>query len=335
VTRLDDCPYLLVSQINDTLTHFADHCEKGSHEARNRSLRGERITPRLGWENVHGQVVLTPYGSGVFDDTVLAKHSSLAIALGRSPSRGNAQAVIQGIGVVTCVSVHPAPAQCWLLDYRIYDPDGEGKSQLDHVRERLTTGVEQKPRPLQAVLLDPWYATQDLRLFMASWHPVYSCPRKDNRQVEDTGGERASQRVAAREGSADARAHGKRIKRQGFPKDHKGHLVRVEVSPHRTDDVVTNAQAQAATEATPEAGSCRWQSEPLHREGTQVTGLARCQCRMARIQRNHSGGAFLVWVRLKELAVLTGRTVDQLKQGLLDDYLIQQLRHPSLRMVLA
>src|SRR5712691_5343688 len=26
VTRLDYCQYLLVSQINDTLTHFADHC---------------------------------------------------------------------------------------------------------------------------------------------------------------------------------------------------------------------------------------------------------------------------------------------------------------------
>jgi len=73
----------------------------------------------------------------------------------------------------------------------------------------------------------------------------------------------------------------------------------------------------------------------LHREGKQVTGLERCQCRKARIQRNHIGCAFLVWVRLKELAAQTGRTVYQLKHGLLDDYLIQQLRHPSCRMILA
>ena len=75
-----------------------------------------------------------------------------------------------------------------------------------------------------------------------------------------------------------------------------------------------------------------WKIEQLHREGKQVTGLERCPCRKARIQRNHIGCAFLVWVRLKELAVQTGRTVYQLKQGLLDDYLIQQLRNPTLKM---
>ena len=80
---------------------------------------------------------------------------------------------------------------------------------------------------------------------------------------------------------------------------------------------------------------CDYNIEQLHREGKQVTGLERCQCRKARIQRNHIGCAFLVWVRLKARAAQTGRTVYQLKHGLLDEYLIQQLRNPSLRMVLA
>ena len=69
ITRLDYCQYLLVSQINYTLTNFADHGEKFSHDAINRYLRGERITPRLVWENVRGQVVATPQGYVVFDDT--------------------------------------------------------------------------------------------------------------------------------------------------------------------------------------------------------------------------------------------------------------------------
>jgi hypothetical protein len=43
----------------------------------------------------------------------------------------------------------------------------------------------------------------------------------------------------------------------------------------------------------------------------------------------------LVWVRLKDLAAQIGRTVYQLKHGLLDDYLIQQLENPSREMVLA
>ena len=75
----------------------------------------------------------------------------------------------------------------------------------------------------------------------------------------------------------------------------------------------------------------RWKIEQVHREGKQGTGLERCECRKARIQRNHIACAFLVWVRLKALAVETGRTVYQLKHGLLDDYLLQQLKHLRFR----
>jgi Transposase DDE domain len=323
VTRLNYCQYLLVSQINYTLTNFADPCKQFSHDAINRSLGGEKITPRRVWDNVQGQIVPTPRGFIIFDDTVLDKNYSFAIELVRSQYSGNAKAVIKGSGVVTCVYVNPEMDPFWLIDYRIYDPEGDGKSKLDHVQEMLTNGVYQKQLPFQAVLRDPWYATHDLMLFIESLQKLYYCPLKDNRRVDDSGGERAYQRVDSLEWSKSELAHGKRIKIRGFPKDHKVQLFRVEVSTHRTDYVVTNDPAQDSTEATQEVCGIRWKIEQLHREGKQVTGLERCQCRKARIQRNPIGCAFLVWVRLKELAAQTGRTVYQLKHALLDDYLIQ------------
>jgi len=335
VTRLDYCQYLLVSQINYTLTNFADHCEQFSHDAINRYLCGERITPRLVWENVRGQVAPTPHGYVLFDDTVLDKNFSFAIDLVRRQYSGNAKAVIKGIGVVTCVYVNPALDRFWLIDYRIYDPDGDGKSKLDHVREMLANIVYQKQLPFEAVLMDTWYATHDLMLFIESLQKFYYCPLKDNRQVDDSGGTNPYQRVDSLAWSAEALAHGQTIKIKGFPKDHKVRLFRVEVSTHRTDWVVTNDPTQDATEAAQAACGFRWKIEQLHRESKQVTGLERCQCRKARIQRNHIGCAFLVWVRLKELAAPTGRTVYQLKHGLLDDYLVQQLKNPALKMVLA
>ena len=335
VTRLDYCQYLLVSQINYTLTHFADHCAQYSHDAINRSLRGEQITPRLVWENVKGQIVPTMEGYVLFDDTVLEKNASFAIELVRRQYSGNAKQVIKGIGVVTCVYVHPALDLFWLIDYRIYDPDGDGQSKLDHGREILTNVVYHKQLPFQAVLMDTWYATKDLMLFIESLQKSYYCPLKDNRQVDDARGKQPYQRVDALSWTADELAHGKRIKIKGFPKEHKVQLFRVVVSTHRTAYVVTNDLAQESPEATQAACGFRWQIAQLHREGKQVTGLERCQCRKARIQRNHIGCAFLVWVRLKALAAQTGRTVYQLKHGLLDDYLMQQLRNPSLRMVLA
>ena len=325
----------MVTQINYTLTHFAEHTERFSHDAINRYLRGERITSRLVWDNVRDQVVPTPPGYIVFDDTVLDKNYSSAIDLVRRQYSGNAKAVIKGIGVVTCVYVNPETDQFWIIDYRIYDPAGDGHSKLDHVREMLSNVVYQKALPVQAVLMDTWYATKKVMLFIESLQKHYYCPLKDNRQVDDSGGQQPYRRVDSLVWNEADLTQGKQIKIKGFPKNHKVHLFRVAVSTHRTDWIVTNDQTQDSTAATQQACGYRWKIEQLHREGKQVTGLERCQCRKARIQRNHIGCALLVWVRLKDLATATGRTVYQLKHGLLEDYLTQQLKNPSLKIVLA
>jgi hypothetical protein len=59
MTRLDYCQYLLSTQINYTLTHFASHTEPFSHDKINRYLAGTRITPRLVWENALPHLVQT------------------------------------------------------------------------------------------------------------------------------------------------------------------------------------------------------------------------------------------------------------------------------------
>jgi hypothetical protein len=51
MTRLDYGQLLLSSQVNDTLTYFADHSEKYTHDVLNRYLRQDRITPSLVWDN--------------------------------------------------------------------------------------------------------------------------------------------------------------------------------------------------------------------------------------------------------------------------------------------
>ena len=107
------------------------------------------------------------------------------------------------------------------------------------------------------------------------------------------------------------------------------------VSSHRTDFVVTNDKAQDSTEVTQEVCGFRWKIEQLHRECKQLTGLEGCQCRKARIQRNHIGCSLLVWVGLNALATLARQTVYQLKHCLLDDYLCQQLKNPSLLITFA
>ncbi len=335
VTRLEYCQYLLVTQINYTLTNFADHSNKFSHDKINRFLKGEKITPRLIWDNVESQLIPTESGYLIFDDTVLDKNYSFSIELVRREYSGNAKKVIKGIGVVTCVYVNPELDQFWLIDYRIYDPDNDGKTKLEHASDMLLNVVHHKQLAFQAVLMDTWYATKKIMLLIESLNKQYYCPLKDHRQVDDSGSAKSYQRVDSLNWDHQELAGGKTIKIKDFPKEHKVKLFRVEVSTHRTDYVVTNNFTQNSTEATGEACGFRWKIEQLHREGKQLTGWEKCQCRKARIQRNHIGCALLVWVRLKEIAITNKTNVYQLKHGLLDDYLIQQLKNPSLEMILA
>src|SRR5690606_30073129 len=98
-----------------------------SHDAINRYLREDRLTSRLIWENVRSQIEPSPYDYIVFDDTVLDKNGSHTIELVRRHYSGNAHGLIQGIGLVNCVYVNPETGQYRVIDYRIYDPDHDGK----------------------------------------------------------------------------------------------------------------------------------------------------------------------------------------------------------------
>ncbi len=335
VTRLDYCQYLLVSQINYTLTNFAEHTEQFSHDAVNRYLAGDQIRPRLVWENVAAQVVQTPEGYLVFDDTVVDKDFSFQIELVRRQYSGNAHGLIKGIGVVTCVYVNPTLDQFWIIDYRIYAPQSDGKSKLDHVHEMLSNCVYQKQLQFRTVLMDTWYATKDAMLYIEQLGKVYYCPLKDNRQVDDAAAAAPYRRVDSLLWSLPQHKHGKVIKIKGFPKDHKVKLFRVVLSTQRTDYVVTNDLTQDDTQAAQDACGVRWKIEQFHRETKQLTGLESCQCRKARIVRNHIGCAILVWVRLKQVACETKQTIYQVKHGLLSDYMRQQLKSPTVTMVLA
>jgi DDE superfamily endonuclease len=332
VTRLDYCQFLLVSQSNYTLTYFADHRPGFSHDAVKRYLEQDKLTARMVWESVRGQVVRSENGYLAFDDTVLDHDSSFKMELVRRQYSGNAHAVIKGIGVVTCVYINPDTEQFWIIDYRIYDPERDGKSKLDHVREMLDNALTDKGLPFRGVLMDSWYAERKLMLHIERLNKVYYCPLKHNRQVDETGGERGYQRVDSLTWSEHEAQQGKSLHLKDFPQGHQVKVFRLVLSPQRTDYVATNDMAQDSTQGTQEVCALRWKIEQFHRETKQTTGIEGCQCRLARIQRNHIACAILVWVRLKHVAQETASTLYQIKQGLLDDYMRAQLRSPAIPM---
>ncbi len=107
-------------------------------------------------------------------------------------------------------------------------------------------------------------------------------------------------------------------------------LFRIASSNGHTVYIATNDLSQSDADATIQECPVRWKIEQFHREIKQVTGIGKCQCRKLRAQRNHTACCFQVWVCLARTARAVGRTIYDLKDSLLDDYLRHQLSNPSI-----
>lgn len=345
-SRLDYCQFLVSSQINYTMTHLAAHTSAFSHDAVTRYLAGDHVTPATLWAEVRRDLVPSPAGYLVFDDTVLDKNHSRQMAFVRRQWSGNEHHVIRGIGVVTCVYVNPECDRFWVIDYRLYapeGPDGDGRTKPDHVRTMLDAVLDPadpayKGLPVRAVLMDTWYAARPLLRRIEELGHVYYCPLKPNRLVDEA---RQPARVytytpiSALAWTAREQTHGKSVHLKDFPKGHRVRLFRLALSAERTDYVATNDPTQDSQTAVQTVYGCRWKIEQLHREAKQVTGIERCQARRATSQRNHIGCALLVWTRLSTIAHATAKTIYAVKHGQFSAYLTQQLRRPTVRMSFA
>lgn len=323
--------FLLSSQINYTCTYLADHFDGLSHDNVQYFLSQARIRPRDLWQSVRHQLVSSPEGYLIFDDTVLSKVHSRKIELVRSQWSGNAHGIIHGIGVVNCVYFNPATSQFCLLDYRIFAPDSDAKTKIDHVMDMLAS-LKKRGVDYGCVLMDSWYAAAEIMKYLMGEGKTFYCPLKTNRKVDDKGGkgDKSYRQIKDLEWSEEELAKGKVVKLHTMPGDTKFKLFRVVLTTERTDYIVTNDITQSSKEAAEEKSGIRWTVEQLHREEKQTTGIESCQCRRERAQRNHIGMATLVWTRLKTLANEMKQTVYALKFGQIDQYMQQQLINPQL-----
>ena len=321
--------FLLSSQINYTCTFLADHLEGLTHDNVQYFLKNKRFSPRQIWQRLKYEIILSPNGYIIFDDTVLDKSHSHKIELVRLQYSGNAHGLIKGIGVVNCVYFNPETEQFWLIDYRIFSPDNDGKTKLDHVSDMLES-LKNRNISYLYLLMDSWYATSDLFKYAIKEQKIFYCPIKSNRKIDDSGGKEPYKQVFETSFTNEEVKSGKLVKVFKMPMDTYFKLFRVLVSTTRTDYIITNDIAQNSTEAAEEKSSFRWKVEQLHREEKQITGIQNCQCRLQRSQRNHIAIASLVWISFKKIAYQTKQTVYSLKNSLLDDYLIQQMKHASI-----
>ncbi len=326
----DYCQFLLASFTNWTQTYFADHNEKWSHDQLNRFLRNENIPSSELWESVKTDIEFDENGYIIFDDVVLSKKFAKAIEAVYPQWSGSDKKVIQGIGIVTCVYVNPKTHEYWVIDYRIFDKAHDGKTKIDHLLDMLHNTVFKKQLPFRTVLMDSWYVCMKVMKAIEKLSKVYYAPLKRNRLVNDTDGVEPHQQVQDLSWSPSETTRGKRVHIKRFPKGHQVKLFRIVSDTGRTEYIVTNDLSQSDVKATKQQCRVRWKIEQLHREIKQTTEIGKCQCRKLRAQRNHIACCFQVWVCMKRAARALGRTIYDLKQSLLDDYIRHQLSNPSI-----
>lgn len=320
--------FLINSHTNFTGTCFADSVPGLDHNSVHRFLKFEKLTPKMVREKVGVDLVFSEHGLLIFDDTVLDKNFSRVLPLATKQFSGNTHHVVNGIGVVNCVYYNPELDQFWILDYRIYDKSGDGKTKLDHVLDMFDQ-ARLKGILFTTILMDSWYATVSVMLHIHHAGKIYYCPLRSNRKVDDSGETKNYQSVDELTWSPEDLSSGKLVHVKGLPSPEKVKLFRVVVSSNQTDYVVTNDPTQNSTDATQEVISNRWKIEQFHRELKGLTGIEECECRLPRSQRNHICVAIMAWIVLKRTAHQNQKTIYQQKRESLRNFLRAQWQNPT------
>ena len=332
ISRLDYGQYLLSSLTNFTQTNYGEHSEDHSHDALNRWMKKHKACSNHVWEHVQGDIEPSENGYLLFDDTVLDKNYSREIELARRQYSGNAKAIITGIGVVNCVYVNPDTGRFWIIDYRVYALDFDGKTKLDHAQDMYDNALYIKRLSFKSVLMDTWYATSAFMSHIHKSGKYFYCPIKGNRKIassdnSDIIGVQVKDLILTEE----EKKSGYNCRLCGMDKKIRVKLFLVAHSTMRNEILVSNDLSLSSVEDIQKVSAHRWKIEQFHRELKQNTAIEKCQCRKHRAQRTHISVCMLLWVRFNHIAQKTAQNIYQIKKSLWTDYLKQQLRNPNIK----
>src|SRR6266545_2308377 len=161
ITKQQYVEYLICSIGNYTGSNLAEHLDEVSHDVVTDYLSNERHTAHGLWELVSGLIQDSPEAFLLIDDSVQDKRYSRFIELVRLQYSGAEHGLVRGIGVVNLVHSSGIKGDFYPMDYRIYDPDTDGKTKNDHFREMLERAVTDKHIQARAAVFDSWYAGAD------------------------------------------------------------------------------------------------------------------------------------------------------------------------------
>lgn len=101
----------------------------------------------------------------------------------RAQYRGNEHGVVRGIGVVSLVHSGGKEEDFYPIDYRVYAPEGEGKTKNDQFHEMFVNAVAQKQHQARTILFEGWYASAENLTLIPRRKRTFCTTLKSNRLV--------------------------------------------------------------------------------------------------------------------------------------------------------
>jgi hypothetical protein len=326
ITKKQYIEYLLSTPINYTCSNLSVHLEKVSHDVVTDFLQNSKFTPKDLWELVKDRIDDREEAFLLVDDSVQNKEYSQAIETVKLQYSGNEHGLVKGIGLVNLVHTNGFEGDFYPVNYRVYNPDEDGKTKNDHFREMFVQANASQQIKARNIAFDSWYASADnLKLIHRSGWTFFTT-LKSNRKIS-LSKETGYQDLSEIEWTPETLISGQLVRIKEVPFWLK--LFKLVDTEGNIEWVITNDLTEDFTRLRAiEAIQVRWQVEEFHREFKQLTGSEKCQCRKARSQRNHLACCYSAWVALKVKAKEMRKTVYQLRNGLFAEYLKSQLKNP-------
>lgn len=328
ITKKQYIEYLLSTPINYTCSNLSEHLEQVSHDVVTDFLQNSKFTPKDLWSLVKERIDDSEEAFLLVDDSVQNKEYSHVIETVKLQYSGNEHSLVKGIGLVNPVHTNGFEGDFYPINYRVYNPDEDGKTKNEHFREMFVQANESEQIKARNIAFDSWYGSADnLKLIHRSGWTFFTT-LKSNRKVS-LSKETGYQDLEEIEWTPEMLISGQLVRIREVPFWLK--LFKLVATNGDVEWVITNNLTEDFTRLRAiEAIQVRWQVEEFHREFKQLTGSEKCQCRKARSQRNHLACCYSAWVAIKVKAQEMRKTVYQLRNGLFADYLKSQLRNPTI-----
>lgn len=259
-----------------------------AHDAVTRMLGRGRLTPESVWMEAQ-DLVDRGLGYLVVDDTVVDKPFAERIELVRWQWSGTHHDVVKGIGVITLLWTDGD--QHIPIDFRVYDPDGDGKTKNQHFRDMMDAALGRGFTP-QYVMFDSWFSSLDNLKDVRKKEWKWLTQLKKNRIVDFK--EPLESKTIPHGG---LRVH---LRGYGF--------IRVFQTdgPNGTVKYWAASVDDLSFEKFDVLRRIRWHIEEFHRGLKQCCGVSKCQARSVVAQLSHIAASIIAFIRFEIKRLTTG-----------------------------